>query len=47
MALNQYKIVLINLDPTIGSEIQKTQIYVLVFPNEVNVHLENATILAK
>lgn len=36
----QYSIVLVNLDPTQGSEIQKTRPCVIVSPNEMNKHLK-------
>ncbi len=39
MDLNQYQIVLVNLDPTIGSEIKKTRPCVIISPNEMNRHL--------
>jgi len=39
MELKQYTVVLINLDPTIGSEIKKTRPYVIVSPNEINRYL--------
>ena len=39
MELNQYYIVLVNLDPTIGSEIKKTRPCVIISPNEMNRHL--------
>ncbi len=39
MELNQYEIVLVNLDPTIGSEIKKTRPCVIVSPNEMNKYL--------
>lgn len=37
--MNQYDIVLVNLDPTVGSEIQKTRPCVVVSPNEMNHYL--------
>nr|WP_294896742.1 type II toxin-antitoxin system PemK/MazF family toxin [uncultured Pedobacter sp.] len=40
MELKQYQIVLINLDPTIGSEMKKTRPCVIISPNEMNKHLE-------
>ena len=40
MELNQYAIVLVNLDPTIGSEIKKTRPCVIISPNEMNRHLQ-------
>ena len=39
MDLNQYQIVLVNLDPTIGSEIKKTRPCVIISPDEINKHL--------
>lgn len=39
MELNQYQVVLVQLDPTIGSEIQKTRPCVILSPNEMNQHL--------
>lgn len=44
MGLNQYQIVLINLDPTIGSEIKKTRPCVIVSPDEMNKHLRTIII---
>ena len=37
--MNQYEIVLVNLDPTIGSEIKKTRPCVIISPNEINHNL--------
>ena len=45
MDLKQYSIVLVNLDPTIGSEIKKTRPCVIVSPNEMNKYL-NTIVLA-
>ena len=44
MELEQYSIVLINLDPTIGFEIQKTRPCVIVSPNEMNKYLNTIVI---
>lgn len=44
MEINQYQIVLVNLDPTIGSEIQKTRTCVVLSPNEMNDNLKTITI---
>ncbi len=44
MELNQYEIVLVNLDPTIGSEIKKTRPCVVISPNEINNNLSTITI---
>lgn len=34
--MKQYDIILVNLDPTIGSEIQKTRPCVIISPDEMN-----------
>ena len=39
MVLNQYQIVLVNLDPTRGNEIKKTRPCVIISPNEMNHNL--------
>ena len=39
MDLKQYQIVLVNLDPTIESEIKKTRPCVIISPNEMNKYL--------
>lgn len=39
MEINQYEIVLVNLDPTLGSEIQKTRPCVVISPDEMNHNL--------
>ena len=44
MELRQYKIVTVNLDPTIGSEIKKTRPCVIISPNEMNEHLSTLVI---
>ncbi len=44
MDLNQYNIVLVNLDLTVGSEIQKTRPCVIISPNEMNKFLQTVTI---
>jgi mRNA interferase MazF len=40
MELKQYQIVLVNLDPTIGSEMKKTRPCVIISPNEMNKYLQ-------
>ena len=45
MEVKQYQIVLVNLDPTLGIEIQKTRPCVIVSPNEMNDNL-NTVIIA-
>jgi mRNA interferase MazF len=44
MNLIQYQIVLVNLDPTIGSEIKKTRPCVIISPDEMNKHLQTVVI---
>ncbi|MBU3715339.1 MAG: type II toxin-antitoxin system PemK/MazF family toxin [Ferruginibacter sp.] len=44
MELIQYQIVLVNLDPTIGSEISKTCPCVIISPNEMNKYLQTIVI---
>ncbi|TFG42599.1 MAG: type II toxin-antitoxin system PemK/MazF family toxin [Bacteroidia bacterium] len=44
MELGQYQIVLVNLEPTIGSEIKKTQPCVIVSPDEMNINLRTVII---
>ncbi len=44
MELNQYHIVLVNLDPTIGSEMKKTRPCVIISPNEMNKHLQTIVV---
>jgi mRNA interferase MazF len=40
----QYDIVVVNLDPTIGSEIKKKRPCVIVSPNEMNKHLDTIVV---
>ena len=42
--MNQYDIVLVNLNPTVGSEIQKTRPCVIVSPNEINHNLQTLVV---
>ena len=44
MELNQYQIVLVNLDPTIGSEIKKTRPCVIISPDEMNKYLRTIVV---
>jgi len=44
MEIKQYQIVLVNLDPTIGSEIKKTRPCVVISPNEMNKYLRTVVI---
>jgi mRNA interferase MazF len=44
MDLKQYQIVLVNLDPTVGSEINKTRPCIIISPNEMNKYLQTIVI---
>jgi mRNA interferase MazF len=44
MEIKQYDIVLVNLDPTVGSEIKKTRPCVVISPDEMNKHLRTVVI---
>jgi mRNA interferase MazF len=44
MELTQYQIILVNLDPTIGSEIKKTRPCVIISPDEMNKYLRTVMI---
>ncbi len=44
MELNQYSIILVNLDPTIGSEIKKTRPCVIISPDEMNKYLNTIVV---
>lgn len=42
--MTQYDIVLVNLDPTIGSEMRKTRPCVVLSPNEMNRYLQTIVV---
>jgi mRNA interferase MazF len=44
MDLKQYQIALVNLDPTIGSEMKKTRPCVIISPNEMNKYLQTIVV---
>lgn len=44
MEIKQYQIVLVNLDPTIGSEMKKTRPCVIISPDEMNQYLQTIVI---
>jgi mRNA interferase MazF len=44
MEIKQYEIFLVNLEPTIGSEIKKTRPCVVISPDEMNMHLRTIVI---
>ncbi|AHJ30572.1 Death on curing protein, Doc toxin [Nodularia spumigena CCY9414] len=39
MVVNRFDVFLVSLDPTIGSEIQKTRPCLVISPNEINHHI--------
>jgi mRNA interferase MazF len=44
MEIVQYSIILVNLDPTVGSAIRKTRPCLVISPDEMNKHLQTITI---
>lgn len=44
MELDQYSVILVNLDPTVGSEIRKTRPCVIISPNEMNKFLRTVVV---
>ncbi len=44
MAINRFDVYLVNLDPTIGSEIHKTRPCLVVSPDEINHNLHTVLI---
>lgn len=44
MELRQYQIILVNLDPTVGSEIRKTRACVIISPDEMNKYLKTVVV---
>lgn len=42
--INRFEIYLVNLDPTIGSEIKKTRPCVVVSPDEMNHHIRTVIV---
>ena len=45
MKVNRFDIVIVNLNPTIGSEIKKTRPCVVVSPDELNRHLRTVILV--
>ena len=43
--MKRYEVWLVNLDPTIGSEIRKTRPAVIVSPDELNEHLNTVIVV--
>jgi mRNA interferase MazF len=44
MEIKQFQIIIVNLDPTVGSEIRKTRPCLVISPNEMNRHLSTIII---
>lgn len=44
MGVNQYEVYLVNLDPTIGSEIKKTRPCLIISPNEMNHNIRTVIV---
>ena len=44
MEIKQYEIILVNLDPSIGSEMKKIRPCLVISPNEMNKYLQNIII---
>ena len=44
MVANRFEVHLINLDPTVGSEIQETRPCLIVSPDEMNRHVRTVTV---
>ncbi len=44
MEITQYQIVLVNLDPAIGSEIKKTRPCIIISPDEMNKYLRTIVV---
>ncbi len=44
MVVRRFEVYLVNLDPTVGSEIQKTRPCVVVSPDEMNRHIRTVIV---
>jgi len=44
MEIKQYQILLVDFDPTVGSEIKKTRPCVVISPNEMNKNLQTLVV---
>ena len=44
MVVNRFDVYLINLDPTAGSEIQKTRPCLIISPDEINRHIRTVIV---
>jgi len=45
LVINQFDVILVNLDPTMGSEVRKTRPCAVISPNEIN-HQLNTLVIA-
>jgi mRNA interferase MazF len=43
-AVNRFDVILTNLDPTVGSEIQKTRPCLIISPDEMNRHIRTVIV---
>jgi mRNA interferase MazF len=44
MAIKRFEVYLVNLDPTVGAEIQKTRPCLVISPDEMNRHLRTVIV---
>ena len=44
MALNRFEVYLVDLDPTVGTEIRKTRPCLVVSPDEINRHIRTVIV---
>ena len=44
MVINRFDVYLINLDPTVGSEIQKTRPCLIISPDQMNRHIRTVIV---
>ena len=44
MVVNRFDVYLVNLDPTVGSEITKTRPCLIISPNEINRHIRTVIV---
>lgn len=44
MVVNRFDVYLVNLDPTVGSEIQKTRPCLIISPDEMNRHIRTVIV---
>jgi mRNA interferase MazF len=44
VVIKRFDVFLVNLDPTLGSEIQKTRLCLVISPDEMNLHISTVII---